>query len=77
MVYRFETFADDNEIVVLQFLKVSHISVIPKKFCESPKLKSGCVNYEHFCESGHICRAFVLQYAQAYKLCASYVYTKK
>ena len=40
MVYRFETFRADNGIGVLQFLKVSHISVIPKRFCESPKLKN-------------------------------------
>ena len=41
MIYRFETSKDDNGIVVLQSLKVSHLSVIPDKFDESPKLKNG------------------------------------
>ena len=40
MVYGFETFNDDKGIIVLQSLKVSHISVIPDRFYESPKLKT-------------------------------------
>ena len=39
MVYGYETFRDDEGIVVLQSLKVSHLSVIPNSFYESPKLK--------------------------------------
>ena len=41
MVYRFETFRDDKGIVVLQSLKVLHLSIIPTRFYESPKLKNG------------------------------------
>ena len=40
MVYRYETFWDDNGIVVLQSLKVSHLSIIPNRFYESSKLKN-------------------------------------
>ena len=40
MVYRFEMFRDDKGIVILQSLKVSHLSVIPNRFYESPKLKN-------------------------------------
>ena len=40
MMYRFETSKDDNGIVVLQSLKVSHLSVIPDRFDESPRLKN-------------------------------------
>ena len=40
-LYRFETFRGDKRIVVLQSLKVSHLSVIPNRsFYESPKLKN-------------------------------------
>ena len=39
MIYRFETFKNDKRVVFLQPLKVSHLSVIPDKFYESPKLK--------------------------------------
>ena len=39
MVYRFETFRNNKRIVVLQSLNDSHLSVIPNKFYESPKLK--------------------------------------
>ena len=39
MVYRFETIRNNKRIVVLQSLNDSHLSVIPNKFYESPKLK--------------------------------------
>ena len=40
MVYRHETLRDDKGIIVLQSLKVSHLSLIPNGFHESPKLKN-------------------------------------
>ena len=40
MVYRIETFREDSGIVVLQPLKVSHLSNIPYRFYTSPKLKN-------------------------------------
>ena len=54
MVFRYETFRNDKGIVVLQSVKVSHLSIIPNRFCESPKLKIGCMNYARFPKSGHI-----------------------
>ena len=41
-------------IVVLQSLKVLHLSVIPYRFYGSPKLKNGCVNLVRFPKSSHI-----------------------
>ena len=38
MVYRFDTFRNDEGIVVLQSMKVSHLSNIPNRFYEPPKL---------------------------------------
>ena len=40
MVYRHETFRGDKGIVALQSLKFSHVSIIPNRFYESPKLKN-------------------------------------
>ena len=40
MVYRYETFRDDKGIVVLQSLKVSHLSIISNRFYESSKSKN-------------------------------------
>ena len=40
MVFRRETFRNDKGIVVLQSVKVSHLSIIPNRFYESPKLKN-------------------------------------
>ena len=40
MVYRYESFRDNKGIVVIQFLKVSHLSIIPNRFYETPKLKN-------------------------------------
>ena len=40
MVYRCDTFRDDKGIVVLQSLKVSHLSIISSIFYESSKLKN-------------------------------------
>ena len=40
MLYRYKTFRDDKGIVVLQSLKVAHLSIIPNRFYESPKLKN-------------------------------------
>ena len=40
MVYRVEIFGEDRGIMVLQSLKVSHLSIIPNRFYESPKLKN-------------------------------------
>ena len=40
MVYGFETFRNDEEIVIIQSLKVSHLSIIPTRFYEFPKLKN-------------------------------------
>ena len=40
MTYRFKIFRNDKGIAVLQALKVSHLSVIPSRFYESPKLKN-------------------------------------
>ena len=39
MVYRVEIYRDDKEIVVLQFLKISHLSVIPGRIYDFSKLK--------------------------------------
>ena len=56
MVYNFEIFRYDKGIVVLQFLKVLYRSVIPKRFCDSPKLKHLMMMHElsTFCKSSHI-----------------------
>ena len=40
MVYRCETFKNHKEIVILQSLKISHLSIIPNRFYEVPKLKN-------------------------------------
>ena len=40
MVYRYETFRDDKGIVVLQSLKVSHLSIISNRFYETSKSKN-------------------------------------
>ena len=40
MVYKYETFWDDNGIVVLQTLKVSHLCIIPNRLYEPPNLKN-------------------------------------
>ena len=40
MVFRCETFRNDKGIVVLQSVKDSHLSIIPNRFYESPKLKN-------------------------------------
>ena len=40
MVHRVKTFREDRGIVVLQTLKVSHLSNIPNRFYESSKLKN-------------------------------------
>ena len=40
MVLRFQTFRDDKVILVLQFLKVSHLSVLPKRCYELLNLKN-------------------------------------
>ena len=39
MVYSFETFRDDKEILVLQPWKVSHLSIMLDRFYESPKVE--------------------------------------
>ena len=39
MVHRVESFRNDKGMVVLQFLKVSHLSVIPSRIHDVPKLK--------------------------------------
>ena len=54
MVYNFEIFRDDKGIVILQFLKVLYLLVIPKRFCESPKLKHLMRELSTFCKSNHI-----------------------
>ena len=69
MVYRFETFRNNEAVVVLQTLKVSHLSVTPDRFYESPKLKNWmcelctfsqirshmlcCVLCVYVCKAGH------------------------
>ena len=53
MIYRSETFRDDKGIVVLQSLKVSHLSVIPDIFYELPKLKNWMFKLCTFPKSGH------------------------
>ena len=40
MLYWFESFRVDAGIAVLQSLQVSHLSEIPERFYESPKLKN-------------------------------------
>ena len=40
MVYRLDTFKNVKGIVVQQFLKVLHSSVIPNRFYKSPKLQN-------------------------------------
>ena len=40
MIFRCETFRNDKGIAVLQTVKVSHLSIIPNRFYESPKLKN-------------------------------------
>ena len=40
MVFRCETFRNDKGIVVLHSVKVSHLSIIPNSFYESPKLQN-------------------------------------
>ena len=39
-IYTVEIFREDRGIVVLQSLKVSHLSNVPTRFYESPKLKN-------------------------------------
>ena len=52
---RFEAFRGDLGIVVLQSLKVSHLSVIPNWFYESSKSKNWMCELRTFPKSGHIC----------------------
>ena len=54
MVYKFDLFCHDKRIVVLQSLKVLHLSIIAIRFYDSPSWKIGCANYERFHKSGHI-----------------------
>ena len=55
MEYRFETFKDDKGIVVLQAVKVYHLSVIPDKFYKSQKLKNWMCELD-VPKSSYICR---------------------
>ena len=71
MVYRFETFRNDEGIVVLQFLKVSHLSVFLNRFYESPKLKNWmCVLCTFSQIQSHIyITSFIHSYHRCGKIC--------
>ena len=69
MVYNFEIFRKDKGIVVLQSLKVSHLSIIPNIFYESPKL-----DYARFPKSGHI-YTYICTYVWIILLCTLVVQT--
>ena len=66
MVFRCETFRNDKEIVVLQSVKVSHLSIIPNRFYESPKLKNWMCELCTFPKSGHIYKKFFCRLNHAY-----------
>ena len=53
MMHRVEIFRDDKRIVVIRFLKISHLSVNTNRIYDLPKLKSECVNYASFRKSGN------------------------
>ena len=55
MVYGVKIFRKDRGMVVLQSLKVSHLSDIPNKFHESPKLKNWMCELCTFRKSGLHC----------------------
>ena len=62
MVCRFETSWGDKEIMVLQSLKVLHLSVIPDRFYNSPNLKDWMCELCTLSQSVYIHKLYIYIY---------------
>ena len=69
MVYRCENFRNDKGMVVLQSLQISHASIIPNRFYETPKLKNWMCE---LCTLSQIQSLILMLYIKNYKTVNTY-----